>query len=270
MTIKHIFSDMDGTLLQSDCTISEKNVSVIKSSTIPLTLVSARSPKQMLEVIDKLDLREPQIAFNGGLIFQKGTQNIEILNEDHLDISEVSAIVDMVKRDFPKVNCSFFDANDWYIEQADQRTEKEAKFGGQNPTMANFVSLLKQTDLKVYKIMLIVSDLQEMQGLIAEMDKFNPGNLNIKQSSATYLEVTSTSADKSKGVKYIQNLENLDKQDMAAFGDGNNDVAMLKEVGTPIVMENALDGVKEYGKYLTKDNDSDGVAYGISRYLLEK
>jgi len=35
-------------------------------------------------------------------------------------------------------------------------------------------------------------------------------------------------------------------------------------------MENALDGVKSYGKHLTKDNDNDGVAHGIVKYLLEK
>jgi len=33
------------------------------------------------------------------------------------------------------------------------------------------------------------------------------------------------------------------------------------------VMENALDGVKASGKYLTKTNDEDGVAFGIQEYL---
>mgnify|MGYP002595360297 FL=1 len=54
---------------------------------------------------------------------------------------------------------------------------------------------------------------------------------------------------------------------MAAFGDGFNDLSMLEMVGTPVVMDNALEGVKEYGKYITKNNDEDGVAYGIKMFL---
>lgn len=266
--IKHIFSDMDGTLLDSECKISEKNINVIKQSQIPFTLVSARSPIQMEEVTAALELREPQIAFNGGVVFQETATKRQILQENVVPLDDVRNIWHALVNELGSVNFSMFGINDWYVEKMDKYIEKEAKYGGQAPTMVDFVSLLKQTNLKIYKIMLITPDLQEMKVLNEKVKQLHLQGLNVQQSSETYLEITNQKAQKSLGVKYIQNLEQLDPADMAAFGDGYNDLSMLESVGTPIVMENALPGVKEYGKYLTLDNNHDGVAYGIQKYLL--
>lgn len=265
--IKHIFSDMDGTLLDDECKISEKNIHVIKQSQIPFTLVSARSPIQMGEVVAALDLKEPQIAFNGGVIFQETESGRKILQESTVPLEDVRNIWQALVNDLGSVNFSLFGIDDWYVEKMDKYIKKEAKYGGQAPTMTDFVSLLKQPDLKIYKIMMITPDLQEMKVLNEKVKQLHLQGLNIKQSSETYLEITNQKAQKSLGVKYIQALEQLDTKDLAAFGDGYNDLSMLENVGTPIVMENALPGVKDYAKYLTLDNNHDGVAYGIQKYL---
>lgn len=265
--IKHIFSDMDGTLLDDECRISEKNISVIKQSQIPFTLVSARSPVQMSEIVDALGLDEPQIAFNGGVIFQETQNGRQILQENIVPLEDIRHIWQVLVNDLGSVNLSLFGANDWYVEKMDKYVEKEAKYGGQAPTMVDFVSLLKQPNLKIYKIMMITPDVSEMKTLNEKVSQLHPQGLNVLQSSETYLEITNQKAQKSLGVQYIQQLEHLEQSDMAAFGDGYNDVSMLEEVGTPIVMENALPGVKDYGKYLTLDNNHDGVAYGIEKYL---
>ena len=70
MTIKRIFSDMDGTLLNSEGRVSSENSKAIRDAQIPLTLVSARAPMEMREAIEELQLTGPQLPFNGGLIYQ--------------------------------------------------------------------------------------------------------------------------------------------------------------------------------------------------------
>ena len=266
--IKHIFSDMDGTLLKSDCKISENNVQTIKESQIPFTLVSARSPMEMTEFIDKLDLTEPQIGFNGGLIFQKEEQGLKIISEHTLNVATIKKVVRLVDEHFPKVSRSFYNIDTWYVDKFDKGVKYEQEMGGQIPTLVDYVSLLKQPDIKIFKIMLLSFDAIEMKQLIEKLESINSGDMSIKQSGEYYLEITSHLAQKSRGIKYIQDLEKLLKKDMAAFGDGLNDLSMLEMVGTPVVMDNALDGVKEYGKYITKNNDEDGVAYGIKKYLV--
>lgn len=259
---------MDGTLLKSDCKLSENNVKVIRESQIPFTLVSARSPMEMTEAIERLGLTEPQIAFNGGLIFQQMDQDLKILKDEPIDLEIVKQVLDVLKTEFPNVSLSLYDLNNWYVEKMDKGVKYEAQVGGQTPKMTKFVSLLKQTDIKIYKIMLISFDLVEMKRLNERMEQLQPDKLSSKQSADNYLEITNNKAQKSRGIDYIQKLENLQKEDMAAFGDGYNDLSMFEMVGTPIVMDNALEGVKEYGKYITKNNDLDGVAYGIQKFLM--
>lgn len=61
---------MDGTLIDNTGAVSEENVSLIKSTGIPMTLVSARAPMEMMEAIEKLDLTGAQVGFNGALIYR--------------------------------------------------------------------------------------------------------------------------------------------------------------------------------------------------------
>ena len=72
--IKHLFSDMDGTVLNSNGQMSEFTIKTIKESGLPFTLVSARSPQKMEEIINNLGIDGIHVAFNGGLIFEKNNK----------------------------------------------------------------------------------------------------------------------------------------------------------------------------------------------------
>lgn len=261
--IKHIFSDMDGTLLDSKGNVSAENIQAIKHSQIPFTLVSARAPMEMATAITELDLHEPQIAFNGGLIFQK-ENGFKVLKSDALSHNSFQKIMQLIKEDFPEVSCSCYDLNSWYTERVDYGIEFESSITGQKAQITDFAKL---QDQKIYKVMLIATSDPQLESLEEHLNALGLTDIAIKRSGLKYLEITNKKAQKSKGIKYIQKLQQLEKSDMAAFGDGHNDLPMLKEVGIPIVMDNALDEIKSYGKYITKSNIDNGVAYGIKHYL---
>ena len=61
----------------------------------------------------------------------------------------------------------------------------------------------------------------------------------------------------------------IPREEIMAFGDGNNDLKMLKEVGTGVAMENAIPSVKEAADYVTLSNDEEGVAKFIEKYMLD-
>ena len=54
-----------------------------------------------------------------------------------------------------------------------------------------------------------------------------------------------------------------------AFGDGENDIAMMEAVGFGVAMENGLDAVKAAARYITASNNEDGVAKAIEKYVLK-
>ena len=59
----------------------------------------------------------------------------------------------------------------------------------------------------------------------------------------------------------------LFEANVMAFGDGDNDIDLLKEAGIGIAMENASSKCKDAATFITKHHDKDGVAYGITEFL---
>ena len=49
--------------------------------------------------------------------------------------------------------------------------------------------------------------------------------------------------------------------------DIRNGIPMFNMVGSVVVMDNAMSEIKQYGSYITKSNDDDGVAYALEKYL---
>lgn len=82
--IKHIFTDMDKTLLNDKGQINPKTAEYLQKIDLPLTLVTARAPKEMQFAIDDLRLKGEQIAFNGGLIFFPHKDGNEVISSNPL------------------------------------------------------------------------------------------------------------------------------------------------------------------------------------------
>ena len=84
MTYKCVFSDIDGTLLNSKHQISEKTkkkVQQLAIQNIPFVLVSARMPKGMHYFLDELQIKAPMVSYSGGLILdEKRKDFMNILN----------------------------------------------------------------------------------------------------------------------------------------------------------------------------------------------
>ena len=105
--IKHIFTDMDGTLLDTRGSLSDTNRWSVCLSDVPVTLVSARSPLEMSRTVDKLQLQTPQIAFNGNLTFTQNEFGIQVMEKHTLPSHTVSELLDYISSNFPNVSLSF-------------------------------------------------------------------------------------------------------------------------------------------------------------------
>ena len=83
------------------------------------------------------------------------------------------------------------------------------------------------------------------------------------------VDIIPASGGKGIAVEKVLEFYGISKADSMAFGDGNNDLKMLKEVGTGVAMENAIPSVKEAAEYVTLSNDEEGVAKFIEKYVLD-
>lgn len=259
MTIKHIFSDMDNTLLNSKGIVTPSNASLIKQAQIPFTLVSARAPFEMKAAIDILDLNQPQIAFNGGLVFTKYDDHYEYFVEKPLVDSLASNLIQVIREQFPEITLCVYDEKYWYTDKLDRGTRLEAELTGFEPEVVDLKANFSVQDAKVFKLMMIIFDEAELKQAQADLTESFGDQVVIQRSGDYWLEITSKEARKSSGIEYIMKMDHLQKEQVAAFGDGHNDIPMFESVGMPIAMANASAEIKRYAKEIAASNDEDGV-----------
>ncbi|MDD7740631.1 MAG: HAD-IIB family hydrolase, partial [Lachnospiraceae bacterium] len=89
----------------------------------------------------------------------------------------------------------------------------------------------------------------------------------ITSSVHRLLEISDQDCGKHSGLRYLTEHLTIQREELAAFGDADNDIQMLQFAGTGIAMGNASDACKEAADYVTLTNDEDGVAYAIEKIL---
>lgn len=82
------------------------------------------------------------------------------------------------------------------------------------------------------------------------------------------LECTPVGTSKGKGLKYLCDSLAIPIERSIAVGDADNDLEMLSYAGLAVAMGNAKDNVKAVADVIVADNDSDGCAEAIRRFLL--
>ena len=83
-----------------------------------------------------------------------------------------------------------------------------------------------------------------------------------------YTEITNMNVDKWQAIEDLISKINIKKEEVIAIGDNINDAEMVKNAGLGVMMENSAPYIKEMADFVTKDNDNDGVAEVIEKYIL--
>jgi Cof subfamily protein (haloacid dehalogenase superfamily) len=84
------------------------------------------------------------------------------------------------------------------------------------------------------------------------------------------LDITSPTATKGYALAWRAEQLGLTAAQVMAIGDNFNDLAMLEYAGLPVVMENAVEGLKTRGWHVTGHHNSGGVAQAIDRFVLNR
>ena len=80
------------------------------------------------------------------------------------------------------------------------------------------------------------------------------------------IEINDPKADKGEALKFIAGYLNLPLSATMAFGDGLNDVNMIRSAGIGIAMKNSCEELLTIADHVTTDNNHDGVAEGIKTF----
>ena len=104
--------------------------------------------------------------------------------------------------------------------------------------------------------------LQAENDLVAELGE----EMDIFRSAPFFLELVPKGIDKAQSLLRLLGKINLTPADMIAFGDGYNDLSMLKLAGMGVAMANAAPEVRADADYITLSNEEDGVAAALEHF----
>ncbi|MGN1402071.1 MAG: Cof-type HAD-IIB family hydrolase [Bacillus sp. (in: firmicutes)] len=97
---------------------------------------------------------------------------------------------------------------------------------------------------------------------------YSAGKLEISNSSPTNIEVNALGINKAMAIEKVCGFLSITMKEVMAIGDSLNDMAMIREAGIGVAMGNAQQPVQAAADWVTAANDEHGVAKAIDRYVL--
>ena len=254
---KMIFSDIDGTLLDSHQQVSEdtrKEILRLEQEGVPFVLVSARMPEGLAPIRRQLGNHAPMVSYGGGLICN---EDGEILSSCQMDLGTALEIKGLLDREYPHIVCNTYGFSRWVVDDDSNpwvvREEEITTLKAENGNIGEIFG----KDGGIHKF-LLMGEHEEIEQLEIRLKRKWP-ELSIAASSSCYLEVMNGKVRKSEGVRFLCGYYGISLEEVIAFGDGKNDMDMLKAAGNSYAMANAPIEVRESAKHVTLDNDHEGL-----------
>lgn len=260
--IKWLFSDIDGTILPYNQPFSNRTRSVLRQCPVPVSLVSGRMPLQMLPLIKQLGLTGIHCGNNGAVIFRVEQDGFVTLKTLPLKMTTVMRVIKMLRHNFPEIAYCWYELDQWFASRPGPEIDEEADYTGVKPTIRE----LPADDGEVLALLVIVSQRQRRDQVEKAIRQLQLPDLQLFDSGWGYLEMTSVQAGKSSIVNYVKEHFRLTRDELAAFGDGGNDLTMLKEAGYPVAVENAAKEIKRAARLIVPADINDGVAQQIESW----
>ena len=287
---KLIAIDLDGTLLNSNGIISEKNKEAIKKAQeqgIEVILASGRSKDSIKNFALEINSNKYLIAGNGALaydiqknkdIYDKSIKKEEVLkilkiceeNSIFYSLHTKSSILtkslnysplvyysENLKKPEDKKTAINVIPNLYEYVQSNNR-EKYLKISIQDADKSIFNNIIKKLK-QVKKV-----DVIEVEHSSKKVLKINDEEIIMQYY---YTEITRKNINKWSAIKEVSRKMKIRKNQIVAIGDNINDKEMIENAAIGFSMGNSALAVKNIGKITAADYNSDGVAEAIEQIL---
>ena len=267
---KILFTDLDGTLLKNDKSVSVGNRQAIHRMLDAghcLVLSTGRPVKSGMYVVKKLGLTLPgcyMSAFNGAVLYDCAADCV--LDVRTMPIEDVEYLFEEAKQ--YGIHIQTYSNAHLLAQEYDKELE--------------YYLHTTQMPYKMVKNIFGALDEEPCKVLLASLDepeklkKFQSDHREWEESRSTsffscreYLEYCPKGIDKGRGVRFMREFLNVERELTFAVGDERNDIPMLQEAGTGIAVKNAHMDVKRVADYVTvRDNEHDAVKEVIEEFIL--
>lgn len=259
--IKYLFTDMDGTLLDSQKRISERTRQRIMefiSKGGHFSVATGRSTEVSWPFIKDVGVNLPAILLNGAAVYDFQTK--KYLHKTYLPQGCIKTVVDDVLSIYPQVCIEAFAEGPPDFLNKDCIMDHEVLAEGHEfhyKTLSNTPSYMK---------ILLYGENKELKKIAKHFMGLEMAEFRYTFSSPHYLEILPLLATKGEAMTWISEKLGFSLESTAAIGDFNNDIEMLECAGVSAAPENGVPAVKEAADYVVPSNDEDAVACFIEKF----
>jgi Cof subfamily protein (haloacid dehalogenase superfamily) len=266
--IRLIATDLDGTLFNSQRVVSSTTLEVMRrvlQAGIQIMVTTGRPFFAVSKLVDSWGMDLPLICSGGALVAASKTGPILAESSFH-SRHEMDFLIDFTRQQDGLLVAEGRERSVWFSSDAfAHRRGKNLMEDIEHATRTLHPEV--ELDQPFLKLCLIVAP--EKIKLAAE------AVTHLKSFDYAYAgyedyDLTAKGVNKGKALKTYAEYTGIPREQIAAFGDQLNDIAMLNYAGLPIAMENAQQIVKDAAQWVMPTNDEDGVAQGMERILAEQ
>jgi len=260
---KMIVVDLDGTLLNINGGCSRKSkkfLSKLKDMGYVIVIATGRVLHDAINVTDGASFANYVISDGGAIIYDMDKKKIVDIKK--IDMDEVRRVFDIYSGDIDYITmCDMY----YYNRYGDNNTRMDLFYDRKILDIDKFIL---DSD-GIFHIIVRFKDMSMIDRYCKILDSDRIDVLEMQDSFATnrWIEIFSEGVSKYNAIKVISEIEGIDNSDIICFGDGRNDIDMIKNCGVGVAMGNALDVLKDVSDYVTISHNDDGIVYFLKGYL---
>lgn len=261
--VRLVATDLDGTIVRTDGTMSERTrraLKAIEASGRLVVFVSGRPPRWMHEVADQTGHTGLALCSNGAICYDLHTESI--LWTEWLTPDTMAEVVRRLQAGIPRLAW----ATEYGAEFGQDLTYQHHYDLGAKPIIAPIEELIERPAAKL----LARHPTIDPDSLLAQATELAGDVATFTHS--TYhgdglLEISAPGVTKASGLARLAEQHDILPDNAVAFGDMPNDVPMFGWAHWSVAVANAHPAVRAAADEITASNDEDGVAAVLERLL---
>ena len=257
MIFRLVATDLDGTLLTSQQTVTERcraSLAGVQRAGGVVVLITGRPSRTVLPLAAELGISGHIICSNGAAIHRLsdgGAENLRSLSPA------------VLRRTLPRLRQRIPDiafALEWGYGMQAETAYRAA------PEHVNDVLDVLGEDHPILKVMARAASLAPAE-LARRINDICGQELHASTSGAPFAEIAAQGVNKSAALAHLCGVLDIEAAEALAFGDAPNDLPLLSWAGRGVAVANAVPEVQALADEVTLSNDDDGVAVVLERLL---
>lgn len=268
--VKMIVMDLDGTLLTRQQEILPYTQEVLmkcQKEGISLVLASGRAIDSIQKIGDKLNMSKYKqnvyICLNGLEIYDM--ENRLLYQEEKLKYEDGVQLAHIAKKH--SIDMIFFFNECLYIIEYGQTKIINDHFMTSQKNCVTDIDDIPKECFSCLKKIAFIQEAEVMGQIIGDLQNETKGQFELCMVEREWIEINPLGISKGKALKKLAKIKNVLITDIIAFGNGENDIEMLKFAGKGIAMANSFESVKEVADDICGDNEHDGIGLYLKNNL---